>query len=327
MPPADPPQRLARLALLTLAALALALLLAASGSLLGAAPAAPARPVDPGLSLGAAFVGGLLAGLSPCSAAIIPAFLAYGFETSGSRLEATYVFYLGLVTTFLPLGFATSLLAHALRGEASSLVAAGMGVALMALAVLTLFPRGPGAAAWGRSRAAQALLAAPGRATSPLSRAYLLGAVYGLATASCLSPILGGLVALAAGGGGPALGTIPLFLVFALGIAAPLFLAAASFDRWGRRAVRAWASGTIAVPGGGWRIPLPRAVTSGFLFVLGLLLLLTRGTVGLEGFYGRVGATEVAYEAALVALAHPGASAGVLVAFLAAVGFLAARRA
>ncbi|MEU9889845.1 cytochrome c biogenesis protein CcdA [Sphaerisporangium sp. NPDC051011] len=51
-----------------------------------------------------AFLGGLLSLLSPCSAMLLPAFFAYAFSRPALLVARTGVFYLGLVTTLVPLG-------------------------------------------------------------------------------------------------------------------------------------------------------------------------------------------------------------------------------
>ena len=50
----------------------------------------------------AAFLGGLLALLSPCSALLLPSFFAYAFTGRGRLLAHTGVFYLGLAATLVP---------------------------------------------------------------------------------------------------------------------------------------------------------------------------------------------------------------------------------
>ena len=57
-----------------------------------------------GIEVVVAFAGGILALLSPCSALLLPAFFAYAFPSRGKLLLRTGVFYLGLLTLFLPLG-------------------------------------------------------------------------------------------------------------------------------------------------------------------------------------------------------------------------------
>ena len=51
-----------------------------------------------------AFAGGVLSLLSPCSALLLPAFFAYAFPSRGQLVLRTGVFYLGLLTLFIPLG-------------------------------------------------------------------------------------------------------------------------------------------------------------------------------------------------------------------------------
>jgi cytochrome c biogenesis protein CcdA len=50
----------------------------------------------------AAFLGGVLSLLSPCSALLVPAFFAYAFQSRRRLLAKTVVFYVGLATTLVP---------------------------------------------------------------------------------------------------------------------------------------------------------------------------------------------------------------------------------
>lgn len=275
----------------------LILVLAASGFLLGASATGAAAPVAVTIPL--AFVGGILALLSPCSGMLLPAFFAYAFDQPRRLLFATYTFYLGLATVFVPLGFASSLLARSLRAAPDTLYLVG-GVMLLAMGALALAPQA-------------AARLAPARASSLLDRAqaspidtwrpYLLGMTFGLATTSCIAPILGGLTAIAATGGVSALQSIPLFLAFALGIATPLFILALASRRRAASFARRWSVRTMTLP---WaRIPLAQAVTGILLLALGALFLATRGTLSLTAWYDRTGATELAYRASLFLLARP----------------------
>ncbi|BAS07616.1 biogenesis protein [Arthrobacter sp. Hiyo4] len=51
-----------------------------------------------------AFLGGILTLLSPCSALLLPAFFAYAFSTKTRLVARTALFYLGLLSTLVPLG-------------------------------------------------------------------------------------------------------------------------------------------------------------------------------------------------------------------------------
>ena len=62
------------------------------------------------IGLAGALVGGVLSLLSPCSVMLLPAFFAYAFGSVRQILARTAIFYLGLVTTLVPLGvFASAL--------------------------------------------------------------------------------------------------------------------------------------------------------------------------------------------------------------------------
>lgn len=51
-----------------------------------------------------AFLGGVLTLLSPCSVMLLPAFFSYAFSSPRQLLSRTGIFYLGLITTLVPLG-------------------------------------------------------------------------------------------------------------------------------------------------------------------------------------------------------------------------------
>jgi cytochrome c biogenesis protein CcdA len=60
----------------------------------------------------AAFLGGILSLLSPCSALLLPAFFAYAFQSRKELLAKTAVFYVGLAATLVPLGMGTSVMSR-----------------------------------------------------------------------------------------------------------------------------------------------------------------------------------------------------------------------
>lgn len=73
----------------------------------------------------AAFLGGALALLSPCSALLLPAFFAYSLSTPGRLVARTGVFYLGLATTLVPLGAASTAASRLFNGHRELLIALG----------------------------------------------------------------------------------------------------------------------------------------------------------------------------------------------------------
>lgn len=234
-----------------------------------------------------AFLGGLLALLSPCSALLLPAFFAYSF-TDGTRLfRHTAAFYAGLCVTLVPLGAGGAFASRLFIGHRDTLVLVG-GWTMIALGVVQLLGLGFG------SRRLQQRAGAP---TGSTSSTVALGAVYGLA-GFCAGPVLGSILTIAALGGSPLRGGL-LLAVYALGMAAPLFFLALLWNRWqlGRRA---WLRGR------GFRIGRlhlhSTSVIGGLIFItLGAVFLLFDGSAALPSLLDVD--TEYAWEQRVSALA------------------------
>ncbi|MET8506479.1 cytochrome c biogenesis CcdA family protein [Streptomyces sp. NPDC004787] len=223
-----------------------------------------------GIGYFAAFLGGLLALLSPCSALLLPAFFAYSMDTRAKLVARTGIFYAGLATTLVPLGAAGSFAGRLFYGHRDLLVALG-GWTIVALGVLQIL--GLGFASRRMSEVSGRI-----RPTTALS-VYALGLVYGLA-GFCAGPILGSVLTVAALGGNPVYGGL-LLAVYALGMAVPLFVLALLWERYelGRRR---WLRGRPIRVG---RFEAhSTTLLSGFFFVaLGALFLVFDGTTALPG--------------------------------------------
>ncbi|MFF6790378.1 cytochrome c biogenesis protein CcdA [Streptomyces filamentosus] len=223
-----------------------------------------------GIGYFAAFLGGLLALLSPCSALLLPAFFAYSIENRAKLVARTAILYAGLATTLVPLGAAGSLAGRFFYGHRDLLVTAG-GWLIIGLGVLQVL--GLGFASRRMSEASGRI-----RPTSALS-VYALGLVYGLA-GFCAGPILGSVLTVAALSGSPAYGGL-LLAVYALGMAVPLFVLALLWERYdlGRRR---WLRGRPLRFG---RFGVhSTSLASGLFFVaLGTLFLVFDGTTALPG--------------------------------------------
>ncbi|MER7053585.1 MULTISPECIES: cytochrome c biogenesis CcdA family protein [unclassified Streptomyces] len=234
---------------------------------------------DPGFAV--AFLGGLLALLSPCSALLLPAFFAYSFTSRTRLLGRTALFYAGLCLTMVPLGVAGSLAGRLFYGHRDLLVTVG-GWLVIALGLAQLLGMGFGSRRLQRSAGAR-------RSGSALS-VTALGAVYGLA-GFCAGPILGSVLTVAAIGGDPWRGGA-LLAVYALGMAVPMFVLAALWDRFdlGRRR---WLRGRPVRLG---RLRLhSTSLLGGVMFIaLGALFLLFDGTSALPSLMGVD--TEFAWE-------------------------------
>jgi cytochrome c-type biogenesis protein len=219
-----------------------------------------------GVGLAGAFLGGLLTLLSPCSVMLLPAFFSYAFTGFGVLAARTGVFYLGLITTLVPLGLLAGSVGGLISTHRSMLVMAASIVVIVLGAIQLLGIPLPGL---GRL---------DGHGGASGVSVYLLGTVYGMGSV-CAGPILGAVFTLAAVSQSALYGGVVL-LVFAAGMVLPLLVLAFAWDRvpklrdWLRpRQVRigAWSNAWASVIGG--------AVT----ILLGVLLMLTDGTLALPG--------------------------------------------
>lgn len=261
------------------------------------------------IGLTGALVGGLLTLLSPCSVMLLPAFFAYAFTSPGRLLARTGVFYLGLLTTLVPLGVLAGSLGAVVAQHRTTLVtvAASLVIALGIVQVLglpltlpgmrsrTTAAAGPqpsvGAQVGAQVGARPTATAASDRTTT--ASVYLLGTVYGLAGV-CAGPVLGSVLVLAATGGDPLLGGVTL-AVFALGMVAPLLVLAALWSRapWVRALVRPRTVhlGPVTTT---WT-----QLVGGILGIgVGVLLIVTQGTASLTGVLGA--ADQAALEASVL---------------------------
>ncbi len=229
-----------------------------------------------------AFLGGLLSLLSPCSALLLPAFFAYAFQSPRKLLAKTAIFYLGLATTLIPLGMGISAVSRLVYGEQNTLILVS-GLVIVFFGLLQILGRGFEFGSLSRLRGRV-------RGTSA-SATFALGAVYGFA-GFCSGPILGAVLTVAASSG-EALRGAALLAAYALGMATPLFLMAALWERFdlGRRS---WLRGREFSIG---RLRLhTTSLISGAMFVLlGVVFIAYQGTSALSGLYEENGAVDLAY--------------------------------
>ncbi|MFD4401501.1 cytochrome c biogenesis CcdA family protein [Nocardia sp. NPDC058499] len=206
-----------------------------------------------------AFLGGILSLLSPCSVMLLPAFFAYAFSDPATLVARTGVFYLGLITSLVPLGvFAGTV--GAFLNENRSLLLTLVACVVILFGVIQL----AGIPIPGLSRTSR-----PGGDAGRAWTVYVLGTAYGVAGV-CTGPILGSVLMIAAVGASPAYGAI-LLAVYAAGMALPLLVLALVWKRWstGLRAALTPRELTVGRWTNSWH-----AIISGLLSTaLGVLLL------------------------------------------------------
>jgi len=167
------------------------------------------------ISLIAAFFGGLVSLLSPCSAMVLPAYFAATFHRKEKILAATVAFAAGLLLLMIPLGFGAfwfvSLLVYDRR--AISMVVGSL-LAVAGLLVLTgyhfPFPK-------------LSIIPFPKKGSGGYISALWLGMVSGLGSSACIGPIFGAIVTLAAAETNSA-GVLLLLLAYTAGLTVPLFV-------------------------------------------------------------------------------------------------------
>jgi cytochrome c biogenesis protein CcdA len=231
----------------------------------------------------AAFFGGVLSLLSPCSALLLPAFFAYAFQ-GGELVKRTGLFYLGLAATLVPLGMGISAVSTLFYGYRDVLIPAA-GAMIIAFGVLQILGRGFTVGPLARMQ---------GKIQGDTAGAtFALGAVYGFA-GFCSGPILGAVLTVAAASGQVLQGA-GLLATYAAGMAAPLFLMALLWDRFDL-GHRRWLRGREVSLG-----PVRAHTTSlisGLMFILlGAVFIIYQGTSAFEGFYDTNGATDLAFAA------------------------------
>lgn len=216
-----------------------------------------------------AFLGGVLTLLSPCSAMLLPAFFSYAFASPRELLTRTGVFYLGLITTLVPLGVLAGTLGAFVNEHrftfvtVAALVVIVLGALMLLNVPLPFLRRGTNT-----------------EGTS-MTAVYALGTVYGLAGV-CAGPLLGAVLTVAAVSGTPLRGGI-IVLIFAAGMTLPLLVLAVL---WGRfPAVRGLVR-PREVRIGRWSNTWTGLVSGALTVGVGALLLVTAGTTELTGILG-----------------------------------------
>ncbi len=168
-----------------------------------------------------AFLAGVAALFAPCCIGVLlPTYLASVFRTRTKIFLMTFIYYLGLLTVFLPLGLGMAWLSTAFGDYHEILFVVG-GLFLFALGVSLVL---------GKSFMLP-MKVKPTLKGNNFGSLYVLGIFSGIAT-SCCAPVLAGVLALSMMPGSLVLGPV-YALVFVTGMALPLFLMAFFIDRAG----------------------------------------------------------------------------------------------
>lgn len=224
------------------------------------------------IGLLSAFLGGILALLSPCAALLMPAFFASTVGSGPRLLAHGAIFYVGLVLVLVPLGIGA--------GAVGALFATHRQAIVLVASVLLVILGVAQALGFGFDPA-RLLPGASGlqtRATTATGwlKTLLLGSASGVA-GFCAGPILGAVLTLAAGQG-DIVSAGGLLAVYGAGMVAPLLLIAALWGRLGATGRGMLRGRAFTVLG---RELHTTTVLTGLLIVgVGVLFWTTNGLVG-----------------------------------------------
>ncbi len=170
-------------------------------------------------SIVAAFIAGIAALFAPCCITILlPSYLGSVFKERYKVVLMTFMFFLGILTIFLPIGLGASALAqvfnqyHNLIFALGGLMLAGLGIALLA----------------GKDMSMPSFVNPSVKKYNALS-VYILGIFSAIAT-TCCAPVLAGVLALSVTSGSVMWGGV-YTLAYVLGMVMPLFLIAIFLDK------------------------------------------------------------------------------------------------
>ena len=171
-----------------------------------------------GTSLIAAFVAGIAALFAPCCITVLlPSYLGNIFKEKYKIFFMTFVFFLGVLTVFLPIGLGASFLAQAFSKYHNVIFTVG-GIFLVMLGITMLLGKkftAPTSVRDGMKR--------------HVSSIYVLGIFSAIAT-TCCAPVLAGVLTLGVASGTIVWGAL-YTLAYVVGMTLPLFIIAAFLDK------------------------------------------------------------------------------------------------
>ncbi len=171
-------------------------------------------------SLITAFLAGSAALFAPCCVGVLlPSYLASIFRTKTKIFLMTFVYYVGLLTVFVPLGLGIASLGSLFSDNHGIFFTAG-GLFMIVLGLSLML---------GKSLMLPMHVKPKIGTQHNLWSIYVLGIFSGIAT-SCCAPVLAGVLALSALPGSWVLGSV-FALAFVTGMVLPLFILALFIDR------------------------------------------------------------------------------------------------
>ena len=177
------------------------------------------------------FFGGVLSFLSPCTLPILPAYFAFATKSSRSQIAVnTLAFILGLATVFALFGASASALGSLMRQNQDLILLIG-GALIVVFGAMSLLGKG-----FTGVSAVNDAGGGGGDDSSGLGGSFVFGMTFAAGWSSCIGPILGIMLTLAATTASVSRGIILLF-IFALGLGLPLLLVSTFIGRASRQSL------------------------------------------------------------------------------------------
>lgn len=222
------------------------------------------------IGLLAAFLGGVLALLTPCAALLMPAFFASTVGTGPRLLLHGGVFFLGLLVVLVPLGIGAGALGSLfVQHRQSIVIIASLVLILLGAAQVLGLGFDPARLLPGPDLHARAA------STTGLAKTLLLGGASGIA-GFCAGPILGAVLTLAAASG-DTLSAALLLAVYGAGMVLPLLLIAALWRQLGARGRQLLRGRAFTVFGR--QLHTTSVITGAVIMIVGVVFWTTNGLV------------------------------------------------
>ncbi|MFQ5422143.1 MAG: cytochrome c biogenesis CcdA family protein [Anaerolineae bacterium] len=174
-----------------------------------------------------AFLAGILSFVSPCTLPVLTAYFAFAFKSGRSQIATnTLAFMLGLGTTFSLFGAVGFALGRVLLQSQQLILLVG-GAAVLIFGVLSLL---------GKGFTGMQTTASTQPQNASVGGSYLFGLTFAVGWSSCVGPILGTVLTMAAQTTSVWNGMMLLF-IYTLGLGLPLLIVSTFFGRMSRKSL------------------------------------------------------------------------------------------
>ncbi len=174
-----------------------------------------------------AFAGGILSFISPCTLPVLTAYFAFAFQSGRKQIASnTLAFMLGLATTFSLFGAVGFYLGRYLLRSQALIMLFGGGIIVL-FGVMSLLGNGFGGVQGESGLQPQ---------SATMKGSYLFGLTFAVGWSSCVGPILGAVLTLAAQTSSVWNGMMLLF-IYTMGLGMPLLIVSTFFGRMSRNSL------------------------------------------------------------------------------------------